>query len=276
MILFSPNLVLTSPTEDFGPDNGVLGYHNLVTSSNITASDQNDSYPDVNMASPATYNRWVSDSDDEQTIEITLDYDGTVDYVAIARHNFSSGVQVAVAALTEITDSDGFFEYEDVVVPFIPEDDSPILIRFTPQYTTSIRITLTPDTSILPTIGVVYVGKLLILPRRIYVGHTPITDGIDTRFYTNISESGEFLGRVITGENLTTGFNMQNIDPVWFRNNMRQFIRAAKELPFFWAWRPYSFPREVGYAWLTNNPKPNNQRPNGMVEIELQMGAISS
>ena len=53
------------------------------------------------------------------------------------------------------------------------------------------------------------------------------------------------------------------------------FIVASKEVPFFFAWRPASYPRETGFAWMTNNPKPSNQRSNGMMQISLSMGGVS-
>jgi hypothetical protein len=268
-IIFSPNLVLVFSGADMNADNGIIGYHNLVTSLNITASDEDPDFPIINCATPDTYNRWVSDTDDEQTITITTDYTEEVDYVGIARHNWGTGqVQVYIEANI-------LGVWTELNPAFIPADDTPILLRFEPEVITGIRITLTPPASILPSAAVIYVGKLLVLPRRIYVGYTTIIDGVDTQATNGMSESGEFLGRVITGESASTGFSMQNIDALWYRQYMREFIRAGKERPFFFGWRPSSYPREVGYCWLTGNPKPNNQRSNGMMEITLQFGGIS-
>jgi hypothetical protein len=30
----------------------------------------------------------------------------------------------------------------------------------------------------------------------------------------------------------------------------------------------------VGFAWLTNDPQPMNQRPNGMMQVELQLSGV--
>ena len=113
------------------------------------------------------------------------------------------------------------------------------------------------------------------LQRRIYVGHTPIPYGRESRVTTGVSESGNFLGRIVLGESLETSVDLQNMTPAWYRAEMDPFIAASKEAPFFFAWRPDSYPRETGYAWMTNNPKPSNQRSNGMMQISLSMGGIA-
>ena len=42
----------------------------------------------------------------------------------------------------------------------------------------------------------------------------------------------------------------------WYRDNIDPMLTAQPRRPFFFAWDPQNFPREVGYAWLTNNPVP--------------------
>ena len=67
---------------------------------------------------------------------------------------------------------------------------------------------------------------------------------------------------------------MLHLTPSWYRTNMVPFVEAGRETPFFFAWRPSSYPLEVGYAWLLNDPQMSNQLPNGMVQVELAMGGI--
>jgi hypothetical protein len=59
--------------------------------------------------------------------------------------------------------------------------------------------------------------------------------------------------------------------PGWYRQNFDPFLVAAKDSPFFWAWRPFSFATEVGYVWLRNDPKVVNQRTNGMMNVSLEI-----
>jgi hypothetical protein len=88
------------------------------------------------------------------------------------------------------------------------------------------------------------------------------------------SESGNFLGRIVINEMTETSVSMQNLTPDWYRSQLDPFIRASKETPFFFAWRPGDYPNEVGYAWITDDPQPSNQRSNGMMQIDFQMRGI--
>lgn len=126
----------------------------------------------------------------------------------------------------------------------------------------------------IPRCAVLYCGKLLVLQRRFYVGHVPINYGRKVNVISGQSESGQFLGRIVTGRATATSVALQNLTPTWVRQNLVPFLRAAEDQPFFFAWRPQTYPREVGYAWLTNNPEPMNQRPNGMMSCTLQMSGI--
>ena len=68
---------------------------------------------------------------------------------------------------------------------------------------------------------------------------------------------------------------LRNLTPSFYRTEMEPFIAVAQEAPFFFGWRPFTFPDEVGYAFMTNDPQPSNQRSNGMMQIDLQMGGIA-
>lgn len=78
-----------------------------------------------------------------------------------------------------------------------------------------------------------------------------------------MSESGNFLGRIVVGQSLETALSLQNITPSWYRSNMEPFVTAAREAPFFFAWRPGSYPRELGYAWLAKDRQSAAERDDG-------------
>jgi hypothetical protein len=121
---------------------------------------------------------------------------------------------------------------------------------------------------------VVYCGKLLVLQRRIYVGHTPGNYGRTSKVINAKSENGSFLGRIVLNEMTKTSVALENLTPDWYRTYFDPFVTAAREDPFFWAWRPSSYPAECGYAWLTNDPKPNNSLPNGMMQVSFEISGI--
>src|SRR5690606_4495339 len=123
-------------------------------------------------------------------------------------------------------------------------------------------------------IAVIYLGEVLIVERRIYVGHVPLPFGLKIEVSTGRSTSGQFLGRVVTREVYETNFDLQNIDPDWCRENLNPFIQGIKEHAFFWAWRPATYANEVGFVWATSDVNPANQRANGMMQFSAPIQGI--
>jgi hypothetical protein len=136
-----------------------------------------------------------------------------------------------------------------------------------------LRIRLQPGNAE-PSAAVVYAGTLLVLQRRIFVGHTPINYGRSAKVTNARSESGNFLGRIVLNEKNSTSVDMKNITSAWYRTFMQPFIDDSQENPFFFAWRPSDYPNEIGFAWMTNDPQPSNALPNGMMQISLEMTGI--
>lgn len=271
MIVISSGLVL-GQSQDAGPDHPVVGWQNRVTTSSVTADTEDADYPAVNLANPSTALRWKAGDTTEQYITVATGSAEDIDYLAVARHNFGSA---AIAVSVEGRDeTEGDPPFVELAGPVIPPDDAPLLFRFAPQPLAEIRLKMASGGAP-ATAAVLYVGKLLVLQRKIYVGHTPMKFGRETRVTNGRSESGQFLGRIVLGESVETGIDLQNLTPAWYRANMEPFLQAARTRPFFFAWRPGKYPYETGYAWLTNAPKPSNQRSNGMMQVALQMGGVS-
>jgi hypothetical protein len=276
-VVISSSFVLSDSASGGGiinADNPVIGWRNIVTSASISALTAASGFPASNMANPSTNLRWegavASPADDEY---ITISNAGVeqLDYLAIARHNFfTAQIAVSVEYLDVDASPDAWVE---LIEPGIPASDGPILWRFPTLAYASLRIRMQPG-SAAPTIAVVYAGLLLVLQRRIYVGHTPMPMGRTTKAINSRSESGNFLGRIITNQKTGTGVDLQNLTPAWYRENMEPFLLQAQEEPFFFAWRPSSYPAEVGYGWLTNDPQPKNQRSNGMMNVSFEMSGI--
>lgn len=271
MLIISRDLITSPFTEDGGtnPNSPVIGYHNLLNRVNATADSSMANFPVSNLANPSTILRWESLTTDPQYITLSFDYNEPLDYVAIARHNFGSG---NIAASIEISDG---VDWLTVVEDTIPANDNPIIFRFEPRTMLAIRMRMIPN-DVPPRIAVMYVGKLLVIQRRIYVGHTPLQMGRSATVVNGRSESGDFLGRIVLTESLSNGVELKNLTPDWYRTFMDPFIEASKEVPFFFAWRPFDYRHEVGFAWMTNEPIPVNQRGNGMMQVTLQLGGIKS
>ncbi|WP_088346315.1 MULTISPECIES: hypothetical protein [Rhodomicrobium] len=253
-------------------NNPVIGWQQRATAANISATTAAAGFPASNLANPSTNLRWLGVAGPgDQFITVEVNSVEDIDYVGIARHNFAAAqIPVSIEGLTEAGSPEG---WQELVGEVILPNDGPALFRFTPQGLTAIRIRLRPGTAA-PTAAVVYVGKLLVLQRRIFVGHTPINYGRTAKVVNGRSESGNFLGRIVLNESTQTSVDLQNLTPAWYRAYMEPFIQASKEAPFFFAWRPGDYPLEVGYAWMANDPQPSNQAANGMMQVKLDIGGI--
>lgn len=280
-VVISDDLALSS-SGDVTANNPIIGYANVVTTANIDATTEEANFPATNMANPNTNLKWQgvlgSPALDDEYITVIVNSEDNIDYVAVARHNFGTGMfPVSIEGLAEADDSPA--EWFELVSDVLLADDRPVIFRFTPQSLYAVRIRLQPSVATepeAPFAAVVYVGLLLVLQRRIYVGHTPIPYGRRAKITNARSESGNFLGRVVLNEMTTTSIDMQNLTPGWYRTYLDPFIVASKEVPFFFNWRPEDYPYESGFVWMVNDPIVSNQRPNGMMQIKMEVNGIVS
>lgn len=276
MIVIAPTLSIVEPYQ-FTLNHPVIGYQTVVNVSNVTSSSEDPDYPVTNLANPATHLKWralETTAPDVEWVDVELAAVQFFDYVGIARHNLGSAqIPVTILGADEVdSNGDPIFDIELVPEQLLP-DDRPALFRFTLQNLIAVRIYFGVGTDF-PEIAVCFVGELLTLQRKIYVGHTPIVYGRNRRIVTGRSESGQYLGRVIISESRETAVSLQNLTPDWYRTYLDPFVEACDAQPFFFAWRPQTYPTEVGFAWMTNEPQPQNQLPNGMMSIDFQMSGI--
>ena len=269
MIVTAPSMVQAA--NGLSLDHPIILWNSVVNSFDLASTTEDELYPVSNLANPASHLIWRGSGDaSPAAIEyITLDTDAQlpIDSVGIAKHNFgSNGNAISI----EADDGGGF---DVLIAPFTPDDDSPLLIRFNPVYVQSIRVKIAVGAEE-PEAAVLYIGSALILPRKIYQGHTPINFGRRRKTVVGKSESGNYLGSIITTEWRETRQSLTLIEPAYYREHIDPFIEACGDTPFFFGWRPESYPGDLGYAWMTNEPMPRNATGHGLIEIELQMSGI--
>lgn len=249
------------------PNNPRLGWRNLVTAGNVSADEEADDFPALNLGNPATYLKWRGRTATAQAVTVDLTTPQEIDYVGIARHNFGS----AGIAYSLESSADGAIWTP--VAAGAPVTNRVVFHEFAPATARYWRLALAQG-SAPPSMAILYLGRVTVLERRLYVGHTPITMGRRRQTSTGRSESGEFLGRIRLAETLESKIAMQNIDPDWYRAELDGLIEDEDLNPFFWAWRPEDFPAEAAFAWSMDDIVPVNQRSNGMMSFEASIQAI--
>jgi hypothetical protein len=267
-LILTPAFVLSSPDQFSEATTPVLGWLNFITPAGTSADHEEDFFPAINMANPATNLFWKSDSTAVQYVTFLVNEEESIDYVGIARHNFGSG---GVVVEIEVRLFDGG-DWSTLVEGFVVANDAPILIRFLETSVNAMRLKLTPLTTP-PQIAVVHIGRMLVMPMGIPAGHTPLIDGLTTRTAAGMSEAGDYLGSIVLSQKLSTAVAFQYLEDTWYRQNLRPLVREGRGTPFFYSGLPNSHPEEAGYAWLTNDPRPVFIEA-GWVNVTFEIGGI--
>ncbi len=291
IVVPASGLSLVSAYEtSFSLDHPIVGWNNLATS--WTASKEDSNYPASNLLNPATHLKWKAGAADSpaasyiylvSALETVLnvnspaDQVASVDYVAIAKHNLGTiGCRIAIGYYNSSSPTSFITLIPDTTLA----DDGPALFRFTTLSLQNIVIRLipfdasSPPVSTLPEIAVAYVGKLLVMPRKVYQGLTPINYGRVAKVTNGRSEAGQFLGRIVTQEFVKDTVPLSLIDPAYYLTYIDPFMDASKEDPFFFAWRPQTYTAGLGYCHMTNDPMPNNEPPHGLISMQWEMTGI--
>lgn len=250
------------------PDNPRIGYDSLVTAGSLSSDEENSDFPISNLENDASYPPWKGETTGAQTITLSLSGAQAVDYIGLARHNF--GTAGITYTLQHSNSSGGPWTN---IVNASPTDDRPILHQFTETTDQFFRLSLSGGSAV-PELAVWFIGQILVVERRIYVGHSPVTLSPQRRVSTGRSENGQFLGRIRRATTYRSRISLQNLDADWYRNNLDPFVQIVDNQAFFWAWRPDSFSDEVAYCWADEEPQPANQRSNGMMQWDLAVQGL--
>lgn len=273
-IVLSYAVVLSAATDPTGPNAPCIGWRNVVAAGGITAESEAVGYPATNLANPSTAAGWRSDTTDEQVITVATPPSEPIDYVGIARHNLgSTGVNLSL----EIPDPDSPGDWIEIFEAVVLAGDGPAVLRFEEVYTSALRLRLIPVGDVPPRAAVLYVGKLLRLPRGLQPGLVPMADAAQDEVASGIAESGDYLGRIVTSQTLKTSVSIRYLSYDWYIANLRPFGRAAKTIPFFFVWAPADYPDDAGFAWLDGDLRPTVERTaRGIAaHVDMSMGALA-
>ncbi len=252
---------------DFNPNNPVIGYKNLITYSGVSADSEVTGFPASNVSNNSTNEYWKSDNDGEQHIEFNF-ASATYDYVSIIGHNLK-GMTYRWQYKIGVGGS-----WTDLTSDKIAPDNSVLMDLIESNVSDYTRIKINAPVGLKPQISVVYIGEKLRLQRRIYVGHSPLIYARRVRSQNQFSENSQYLGRVVTNRRLESSFEQQHITPEYYRSFIDPWVQHATENPWVFAWRPETYPNEVGFCIATSDIIPSNQMSNGMMQFSCNFRAL--
>lgn len=264
-VYLSKNLILREPEVVEQPlTHARIGYKTIVTRDNITGSSEAEAFPARNLANPATFERWRPTS---MPADVVVDAGAPVevDYVGIAAHNV--GTQDSAVTIDYSDDAVNWI----AVISRSPSDNRALMLLFEPITARYWRIRFTGSNIV--TVGVVYIGKALAMERPIYGGHSPITLSRISTVRPSVSERGQWLGASVERRGLASTFAWQHLTPQWYRQNFDPFVESNPRVhPFFIAWRPLRFPREVAYCWASEDIQPQNMGiGRGLMDVSMSV-----
>lgn len=155
-----------------------------------------------------------------------------------------------------------------------PVDNAPIMFLDIPRTARYMQIKLTGTGSVMPRIAVVYAGVALAMQRAMYGGHTPISLSRQTQLKQPVSRGGQFLGQSYRRLGVATSAAWKNLGAAWYRTNFDPFVKEARKNPYFFAWRPQSYPLELGYVWTGDDIAPSNMGVRDFMEVSMKLAGI--
>lgn len=236
-------------------------YASVLAGSTVTASAGAGA---ANVLNAATYSRWSFT--DAQSLTITLPAAQMVDAVGLGAHSFANAT-----AVVEYSTGDA-----DAWQLFAASQSGAAAMLFLRSGAVSVKRLRVIVTAGGPQVlGVVFAGIALQMQRPIYKGHAPATMSRVTEYQSNESEGGQWLGRNVIRQGLKVDLSWARLSASWVRQYFDPFAKAAVVSPFFVAWNPQEFPREVAYAWTTGDISPSNTGPRDLMSASLTAQGVA-
>jgi len=158
-------------------------------------------------------------------------------------------------------------------VPAAPADDAPLMFLDEGKQARRLRIAFTGDEA--PRLLVCYAGPVLAMERPIRGGgFIPPTMHRETVLKQNLSRGGQLLGQTFRRLGLQASTPFQHLSAAWVRSDLEPFIKAARQYPFFIAWRPATYPLEVGFMWATDDIHPSMMGLSSLMQVTIPMRGI--
>lgn len=192
---------------------------------------------------------------------VNIDYAGILGLIGSAR--------VAVQ-ITTSTNGVDFTEFADEVMP---ADDAPLMGIDTLRAVRVFRINLTGG-GVMPRLSNVYAGLALAMQRAVYGGLTPLPLARKTVRHQHFSKGGQFLGQAYRRLGIAASIPWRHLTAEWYRENFDPFVKLARGYPYFIAWRPETYPNEVGFVWTDEDITPTNMGKRDFMSVTLPMEGV--
>lgn len=157
-----------------------------------------------------------------------------------------------------------------------PADGAPIIFLDTEVTKRYLRVDVDGDDD--PArIAVINAGPVLAMQMPIRGGgFLPSLFARETVLSQSLSRGGAFLGQSIRRMGIKGNAPFALLTPDWVRDELDPFIREARSYPWFFAWRPETYPLEVGYVVATDDIHPTMQGVGNRMQVSIPYQGLGS
>jgi len=254
----------------------VIGYENLGESATITPDEEATGFPVENAVDWRLDDWWKGTTTDSFTTNIVFDLATaqSVDYFAMAGHNFGSG-SISYNFQYDSADNPAFTSATSALGSgFSPTDDSVVIHTFSSISKRYWRVRLGGSAgSPAPIIGQVSFGVRYEPPTGMRPGHVPPKYGINHKYVSNLSDTGQFVGRSLVRNEFQTSIMLDYLTAAQMRTDIDPLLAHAVVKPFFFLWDETNYSTEAAYCWLMDAPQITTT-PAPFYNVALKVGCV--
>lgn len=222
-------------------DNPMLAHDNIGKAATASTGLGTQIMPAINVQSGATYNFWrATPASGAAELHFVFAASTTLGFVGIDAHNL---IEVGASLVAEYSTDAGSSWVSAGIAAHTPATARAIGFHFRPTTAAHWRLRFAGATGDL-VVGVVMLSVPLILPTRIYQGYRPALTPNNVALEPNISQGGHIMGSRVVQSASSISAALNHLPNAFVRGpEWLAFQRAFNVgAPFFWAWRPDSYP----------------------------------
>lgn len=234
---------MTIEIESGATDTGkpLILYQNIFEDGTVVVSSETTDGYGANAIEDTTFDFWTGAG---ATANITVDYSEDVecDCFGVAAHTLGTD-----GASIRVLGSDDDVTYDNVSSLISPITDDTILVIFPSTTYRYWRISVTSGPS---SIGVLKLGKRLVIDGGVISGYISVNHGVKVELLNSTSTGGQFLGNRIKRVGAETTIDFGLIDRDFVDSSMAAFeAHYNSGRTFFYAGNPTFLTDDFGYCW---------------------------
>jgi hypothetical protein len=255
-----------------GQENNPFVTGEMASATATTSGGGTQTLPAANALSGTTFDPWAH-SIGSTNVSFNMDFGSAIEptFCGIAAHNLGT-----LEGTVSLNYSDDGSSYTSVGISnHSPDDNQAIGLRFSAGSHRHWRLAFTDlqSTDVL-SVGVIWLGNEIILPRRFYRGYRPPLTPTAVDLRTNVSEGAHLLGAAFQERGSTFSAEVSNLSDTFFRGPdwlawQRHWNRGCAS---FWGWRPDKY-GDLFYAWRSSNAAvvaPTNAGPRDLMSVTIE------